>query len=147
FGVYAVNSLRMEKAYKGWGAELTNEITLVEADMERFFGGNKNDFTGKSATLKARDNGISTKLVYLDVEPGDSDVVGGEAVLDGDRPIGVTTSGAYGHATAKSLGFAYVEPKYTAPGATFDIVLLGDRRKATVIADPVWDPANERLRS
>ena len=51
FGTYAMNSLRMEKAYKGWGAELTNEITMVEADLMRFFREDKEDFKGKQATL------------------------------------------------------------------------------------------------
>lgn len=147
FGVYAVNSLRMEKAYKAWAAELTNEITLVEADMERFFAAGKGDFIGKAATLKVKEEGITTKLVYLEVEPGESDVHGGEPVFDGDRPIGVTTSGAYGHSTGKGLGFAYVEPDYAVTGRKIDLELLGKRRWAKVLAEPVWDPNSERSRS
>ena len=54
FGTYAVNSLRMEKAYKGWGAELTNEITPVEADVERFFRDEKEEFIGRDAVLQVR---------------------------------------------------------------------------------------------
>ncbi len=148
FGVYAVNSLRMEKAYKGWGAEMTNEITLVEADMERFFAEGKGDFTGRDATLEVRrEKGVTTRLVYVEVEAGDSDVHGGEpAVVDG-RAVGVTTSGAYGHYTGKSLGFVYVEPEYANPGSQFDIDLLGEPHRATVLAEPVWDPDNERLRA
>ncbi len=147
FGIYAVNSLRMEKAYKAWGAELTNEITLIEADMERFFAADKGDFTGKATTLKVKEAGIATKLVYLEVEPGESDVHGGEPVFDGDRPIGVTTSGGYGHWTGKSLGFAYVEPDYAVANRKFDLMLLGKRRWAKVLAEPVWDPNSERPRS
>jgi len=147
FGVYAVNSLRMEKAYKGWGAEMTNEITLVEADMERFFAEDKGEFTGREATLAVRDKGISTRLVYVEVEAGDSDVHGGEAALFEGRPIGVTTSGGYGHYTGKSLGFVYVEPGFAEPGSQFDIDLLGQPHRATVLAEPVWDPENERLRA
>ncbi|MFQ5610170.1 MAG: aminomethyltransferase family protein, partial [Woeseiaceae bacterium] len=52
FGLYAVNSLRLEKAYRGWGAELTNEVTMLDADMERFIKLDKDDFTGRDATLK-----------------------------------------------------------------------------------------------
>ncbi|MDX1402270.1 MAG: FAD-dependent oxidoreductase, partial [Kiloniellales bacterium] len=110
FGVYAVNSLRMEKAYKGFGAELTNEITMVEADMERFVAFEKEDFVGKAETLQVKQAGIATQCVYFECEMGDSDIKGGEAVLVGDRSVGVTTSGGYGHTTGKSLGFAYVEP-------------------------------------
>ncbi|MEM7223180.1 MAG: FAD-dependent oxidoreductase [Pseudomonadota bacterium] len=147
FGVYAVNSLRMEKAYKGWAAELTNEITPVEADIERFVAYDKEDFVGKAATLRVKQAGVVTQCVYYEVEDGDCDVVGGETVLSGEDAIGVTTSGGYGHISGKSLGFAYVEPAFTAPGSRFDVVVLGERRKATVLADPVYDPANERLRA
>ena len=147
FGTYAMNSLRMEKAYKGWGAELTNEITMVEADLMRFFRKDKEDFVGKQATLQVDPDDIDLKLVYFEIEMGDNDVVGGEAVLDGGRAIGVTTSGGYGHYTGKSLGFAYVEPKYTDPGATFDVLLIENTRKAVVLADPVWDSSASRSRA
>ncbi|MCH7796552.1 MAG: aminomethyl transferase family protein, partial [Proteobacteria bacterium] len=147
FGVYAVNALRMEKAYKGWGAELTNEITMVEAGMERFVGYDKEDFVGKAATLKVKQAGIETQLVYVEVAPGESDVHGGEAVIADGRVVGVTTSGGYGHYTGKSLGFAYVEPRLAAPGSGFEIDLLGTPRAATVLAEPAYDPKNERLRA
>ena len=147
FGVYAVNSLRMEKAYKGWGGELTNEITMVEAGMERFVGYDKEDFLGKAATLKVKQAGVTTQLVYIEVAPGDCDVHGGELVIAGGRVIGVTTSGGYGHATGKSLGFAYVEPGLAAPGSTFEIDLLGMPHTAKVLAEPAYDPKNERLRA
>jgi dimethylglycine dehydrogenase len=147
FGVYAVNSLRMEKAYKGWGAELTNEITMIEADMERFVAYDKEDFLGKAATLRVKQAGVTTQLVYLEVEPGDCDVHGGEPVISNGKVVGVTTSGGYGHATGKSLGFAYVEPALAAPGSAFQIDLLGAPRAATVLAEPIYDPKNERLRA
>ena len=147
FGVYAVNSLRLEKAYKGWGAELTNEITMVEADLLRFFAESKDDFVGKQATLEVRKKGITTQLVYVEVAAGDSDIHGGEPALVGDRPIGVTTSGGFGHTTGKSLGFVYVEPEYAKPGSRFDIDLLGKPCSAVVLSEAVWDPKNERLRS
>lgn len=147
FGVYAVNSLRMEKAYKGWGAELTNEITLVEADMMRFFADDKTDFTGKTATLAVRDSGAASRCVYLEIEPGDCDVVGGEPVLAGGRLIGVTTSGGFGHVTGRSLGFAYVETDHAAPDTELEVTLLGGRRSGRVLPDAVRDPGNRRLRS
>ena len=147
FGTYAMNSLRMEKAYKGWGAELTNEISMVEADLLRFFGHDKDDFNGKQATLEIDASQIEQKLVYFEVEASDNDVVGGEAVLDGDKAIGVTTSGGYGHATGKSLGFAFVSPEYTQPGCQFDVLLIGEARRATVLSEPVWDPSSERSRA
>ncbi|MEQ9491197.1 MAG: FAD-dependent oxidoreductase [Alphaproteobacteria bacterium] len=147
FGIYAQNSMRMEKAYRGWGSELTNEITMIEADMERFVRLEKDDFIGKAATMQRKQDGITQKLVYCEVEPGNSDSIGGEAVVDGDKTIGISTSGGFGHRCGKSLAFAYVHPDYAEPGSTFDILMLGNNRKATVLAEPAFDPANERLRA
>ncbi len=147
FGAYALNSLRMEKAYKGWGAELTNEITMVEADMERFVAYDKEAFVGKAATLRVKQAGVATRLVYLELAPGDCDARGGEPVIADGRVVGVTTSGGYGHYTRRSLGFAYVEPALAAPGSELEIDLLGAPRAATVLAEPVYDPGNARLRA
>ena len=147
FGVYAVNAMRMEKAYKGWGVELTNEITMIEADMERFFAYAKEDFVGKAATLKTKQAGIEMQCVYFEVAAGDCDVVGGEAVVCNGKALGVTTSGGFGHRSGKSLGFAYVEPASAAPGSRFQVMILGEPRDATVLAEPVYDPKNERLRA
>jgi dimethylglycine dehydrogenase len=147
FGSYAVNSLRMEKAYAGWGVELTEEITMIEAGMERFVKFNKGDFIGREALLQRKHEGISTKLVYVEVMAVDADVRGGEPVLAGENIIGVTTSGGYGHTVGQSLAFAYVDPEFAAPDATFDIEILGERCRAKVLAKPAYDPTNKRLQS
>lgn len=147
FGLYAVNSLRMEKAYRGWGSELSNEVTMLDADMERFVNVGKTDFIGKQATLEQAERGLSWKLVYFEIDAGDSDVRGGEPVFAGDHCIGVTTSGGYGHCVQKSLGFAYVDIAYSDVGTCFDIDLLGERRCAQVLAEPAYDPANKKLKA
>jgi dimethylglycine dehydrogenase len=147
FGLYAVNSLRIEKAYRGWGDELTNEVTLLDADMERFIKFDKDDFVGREATLQLKEKGLATRLVYFDFDASESDVRGSEPVYDGDKVIGITTSGGYGHCVQKSLGFAYVEPQYAEPGTRFAVDLLGERCMATVRPDPVYDPENKCLRA
>ncbi len=147
FGVYAMNCLRMEKGYRGWGAELTNEITMIEADMERFVNYDKGEFVGRAALLKRKQEGVAMSLVYLTVEADDAEAMGNEPVLVGDRVVGVTTSGGYGHAVGKSLAFAYVEPALAAPGSELEIVILGESRRATVVAEPLYDPQNERMRA
>jgi len=147
FGTYSVNAMRMEKAYKAWGAELTTEITMVEADMDRFVDFDKGAFIGRDATLARRKKGIETKLVYVSVDTDDADPAGNEPVFDGDRIIGVTTGGAYGFTVGRSLAFAYVEPDNASPGSEFDISILGSRRRATVLGRPAYDPDNQRLRS
>ncbi|MDX1433138.1 MAG: FAD-dependent oxidoreductase [Gammaproteobacteria bacterium] len=146
-GTYAINSLRMEKAYRAWGVELTTEVTPIEADLEKFVAFDKGDFIGREALLARRRDGIATKLVYLAIDADDADALGNEPVLDGERLIGVTTGGAFGHTVGRSLAFAYVEPARAAPGATFDISLLGRRRRAEVLPRALHDPDNHRPRA
>lgn len=147
FGVYAVNSMRMEKAYKGFGSELTNEITMVEADMGRFYKLEKGDFVGKDALLSREKEGAQTQCVYLHIEAIDADVYGGETIFSADdKVIGVATSGAYGHTVEKSLAFAYVDVSYAAKDTVLQVEILGEKCKAVVLAEPVWDPASERSR-
>jgi len=145
FGVYAVNSLRMEKAYKGWGSELTTEITPIEARLERFVDFSK-PFSGRKAVQSRKLLGHTMELVYAEVDADDADCLGNEPCLDGERIMGVTTSGAFGHTVGKSLVFAYVEPRFASPGSQFGIDVLGARRTATVLAECAYDPNNKRLR-
>ncbi|MXY89991.1 MAG: FAD-dependent oxidoreductase [Gammaproteobacteria bacterium] len=145
FGLYAVNSLRLEKAYRGWGAELTNEVTLIDADMERFIKFDKGDFTGREATLNQGDREL--QLIYFSLDSGDADVQGGEPIFTGESCVGVTTSGGYGHYVRQSLGFGYVPPALAEPGAALTVEVLGRRRQISLLAEPVHDPANERLRA
>jgi dimethylglycine dehydrogenase len=144
YGLYAVNSMRVEKAYKAWSTELTNELNMLEADMSRFINFGKGDFVGKAATLEQALRPL--KIVYAEVAATDTDARGGEPVLTEDRCIGVVTSGAYGHRTLKSLAFACVAPEFAAPGSRFDVLIQGERRAATVLGSAAFDPDNSRMR-
>lgn len=149
FGSYAMNAMRLEKAYKAWGSELTTEITPIEARLERFVDFDR-DFIGKEATLARRDQAepLSMVLVYCSVDVTDSDVRGNEPAFDGDGAVmGIATSGAYGPAVGQSLAFVYVDPRFEAPGSTFELDLLGERRTATVLPGPAYDPDNRVLRA
>jgi dimethylglycine dehydrogenase len=145
FGSYAMNSLRMEKAYRAWGGDLTNEITMIEADMERFVRFDK-EFIGRAATLASKQQGPRIKLAYMEVDAADSDCRGNEPISRDGRLVGLTTGGAYGFAVEKSLTFAYLEPHLIAENAEFDVALLGETCKARIIAQPAYDPANARLK-
>lgn len=147
FGMYALSSLGKEKAYYSWSVELINEITMIEAGMERFVDFDKGDFFGRDTLLQRQKEELAWKITYVEVDVKGADVRGGEPAYDGDLVIGVTTSGAYGYSVQKSLAFVYVPPKYAAPGTTFDIEILGDRRLATVLAEAAYDPQNKRLKS
>lgn len=143
YGLYAVNTMRMEKGYKAWGSELTNELTMIEAGMNRFIQFTKDDFVGKQATLDAPDR---YRIVYGEVAATNVDVRGAEPCFVGDACIGLTTSGGYGHRTGKSLFFACVPHDHAAPGAQFEIQLQGERHTATVLEHPAYDPDNAKMK-
>jgi dimethylglycine dehydrogenase len=146
FGTYAMNSLRMEKAYRGWGSELTSEIDMFEGSMERFIRLDKGDFIGRAASLALKQRGARIKLVYMSVDAADADALGNEPVYHGDRLVGLTTSGAFGHTVGQSLAFGYVEPKLARVGEKFKILILGEQRQARIIPEPAYDPLNARLK-
>ena len=146
FGAYAMNVMRIEKAYKAHGFELTTEITPVEADIERFINYRK-EFQGKAATLARKETDLAWVLVYGEFDAADADCRGNEPVYGNGTMMGLTTSGAYGYSVGKSLFFAYVHPDYRSPGSEFEIRVMGERRRARVLAAPAWDPRSERLRA
>ncbi len=147
YGSFAMNAMRMEKMFKGAG-ELTNEVTLPEADVMRFVKLDKPDFVGKAATEKATQEPLRWTCAYLAIEAdGENDGHGGEAVLSNGTCIGSTTSIAYGHSTDKLLAFAYIKPEHAEPGTALDVLIMNERRAATVLGEPAYDAANERPRS
>ena len=148
FGTYAVNSLRMEKAYRGWGSELTGEISLVEADMNRFFNLNKkNKFIGSDALENKLQSGVDIKIVYLEVDIDDADPRGNEPVYHNNKIVGVVTSGAYGFRVKKSLAFAYVNSQLAKEGNEFLIGIQGQKRRAKVLSLSAYDPENKKLKA
>jgi dimethylglycine dehydrogenase len=118
---------------------------MLEADLPRFINFGKTDFVGKAATLAQAPRDF--KIVYAEVAATDTDARGGEPVLIGDRYVGVTTSGAYGHRVKKSLAFACVAPEFAAPGSRFEVLIQGERRAAAVLEAAAFDPENVRMRA
>lgn len=107
FGSYAVNSIRPEKAWPGWGVELTNEITLIEAELERFVKYDIGDFVGRESILRRKQDWVQTSLVYVGVAAGEADVRGSEPLFAGVQVIGMTKSGGYGYAVKKEPGLRF----------------------------------------
>ncbi len=148
FGTYAVNSLRMEKAYRGWGTELTGEISLIEAGMDRFFNLNKkSNFIGSEILREKLQSGVDIKIVYLEIDVEDVDARGNEPVYHNNKIVGVVTSGGFGFRVNKSLAFAYVDAEIVNNVKEFEIKIQGIKRKAFVLDQIAYDPMNERLRS
>ena len=148
FGTYAVNSMRMEKAYRGWGSELTGEISLVEAGMDRFFNlKKKNNFFGAKALQEKVQSGVDIKLVYLDVDADNADAMGNEPIYHKNKIVGVTTSGSYGFRVKKSLAFGYVKSDLMNAGSELEIAIQGQRRKAKILDSAVYDQDNQKLKA
>jgi len=146
FGSYALNALRLEKGFKG-ASELTNEVTLPEADVMRFVKLDKGDFIGRAQTMESEEGTLPWLCVYLEVDCADADPLGGETVFRDGRPVGQVSSGGYGHCVKKSLAFAYVTPESAAPGTELEVAILDERRAARVLAEPAYDPLSERPRT
>ena len=145
FGTYAVNSLRLEKAYRGWGSELTGEISLVEAGMDRFFNlEKKSNFIGAKILQEKIQSGVDIKIVYLEVDVDDVDPRGNEPVYCNNKVVGVVTSGGYGFRSKKSLAFAYIKSDLV-EASNLEIEIQGKKRKAKILHKVVYDPQNKKL--
>lgn len=139
YGSFAMNIMRMEKMFKGAG-ELTNEVTLPEADVMRFVRMDK-EFAGRAETLASLEKALPWICAYLEIEPdGVEDGHGGEAILHHGVVVGSTASVAYGHTVGKILAFAYIKPAAAEAGTVLDVMIAGKARMARVLAEPAYDP-------
>jgi dimethylglycine dehydrogenase len=142
YGSFAMNVMRMEKMFKGAG-ELTNEVTLPEADVMRFVRLDKGDFLGKSQTEESAASTLPWICTYLRIEAdGVVDGHGGEAVLQKGRVVGSTASVAFGHTVGCILAFAYLKPHAAKPGTALEVIIAGSTRQASVLGEAVYDPLN-----
>ena len=148
FGIRAMTAMALEKSYKLIPRELSIEYSAHESGLDRFISLKKPGFFGKDAMLAWRERGLANRLVTLEVHGvTDADARGSEAVYQGDTLVGRVTSGGYGWRCGKSLALAMVAPALGEPGTQLEVVILGERRAATVIADSPFDPENNALRS
>lgn len=149
YGSFAMNSMRLEKGYKGAG-ELTNEVTLPEADVMQFVDGSKvylGSEKTQSATERAKNGTLPWICSYLEIEDdGIADGVGGEAVKHRDQVVGTISSVAYGHSVRKILAFAYLHPNSAKPGTELSVMINGGWRLARVLSEPAHDPKGLRPR-
>ena len=142
FGAKALDSLRLEKFYRG-GHELTNDVSPKEVDLMRFVRLDK-AFVGKEA-LSARDP--RSRIALLALDAADCECLGGEAVFRDGTLVGSVTSGGYGCAVGRSLAVAFLGREAGEPGTELQVSLLGDAVPARVLPGAPFDPRNERLKS
>jgi dimethylglycine dehydrogenase len=148
-GMRAMESLRMEKSYRMWGTDMTRDYTPFECSLDRFVRMNKGPFIGREALEAQLAAGVPHKFITLEVHGvQDADPLGNEPLFDAKGQIvGRATSGYYGHHVKKSLAIGYVKPDYAATGTLLEIEILGERKRATVIAESPFDPENTELRA
>ena len=148
FGMYALNSLRIEKGYRAWKGDLSTDYTLLEGGLERFVKLDKSqDFTGKAAILSEKQSGRKKAFATLVIDAGTCDAPYMSTLWQGDTLVGETTSGAWGYRVNASVALAMLRPDLTQPGTELEVEIYGERRRAVVQQDqPLWDPENERLK-
>nr|XP_031530546.1 dimethylglycine dehydrogenase, mitochondrial isoform X7 [Vicugna pacos] len=138
FGTYAMNALRLEKAFRAWGSEMNCDTNPLEAGLEYFVKLNKPaDFIGKQALKQIRAKGLTRRLVCLTLATDDVDPEGNESVWWNGKVVGNTTSGSYSYSIQKSLAFAYVPIELSQVGQQVEVELLGRNYLATVIQEPL----------
>jgi dimethylglycine dehydrogenase len=145
-GSATLNSVRMEKAYRS-GSEITNEITLTEGDVTRF--SRDRGFQGAQSSLAAATRWV---LAYLQLdEPATNSVqcdpLGSESVWHNGKPVGQISSGGYGYNQARYLAFAYIKPELNQVGTEFEVLVMGEPRRAVIVEQCVYDPQNLLPRS
>lgn len=143
-GYRAISSLRLEKHYLYWGADISPDETPIEAGLGWGIAWGKGQFLGRSALERQRASGVSRQLAWFAAE-GDAPWHGGEAIIAEAKVVGVTTSAGYGYTVGRSLACGYV-PASLAAGAAFEIEAFGERCRVERIMRPLYDPKGLRLR-
>ena len=147
FGLYAAESMRLEKGYRHWKADLIDEVDPFEAGLERFVRLDKDAFVGKEALAAVIKEPRSRQFVVMCVDCTHASPHPGDSVWHEGQVVGTVTSAGWGHRTGKNIAFAYVSPAVADLGARLEVDVLGTRHLATIVAECLYDPDNERVRS
>ncbi|MEM1374359.1 MAG: FAD-dependent oxidoreductase [Pseudomonadota bacterium] len=146
FGARAVESMRMEKGYLHWKADIITEFDPFETGLGRFVKLNKGDFVGRDALTRRQAEGARKRLVTLKVGCDFAPAHGGSSLMRGDRVVGTVTSGDWGHRTDLNLAYAFVEPELSTEGSVMELDLCGDLIPCAVIPPSPYDPELTRVR-
>jgi 4-methylaminobutanoate oxidase (formaldehyde-forming) len=146
-GYRAIDSLRLEKGYRAWGADITPEENPFEAGLDFAVKMDKGDFTGREALQRAREEGITRRLSCLTLADPRSVALGNEPVFADGRVVSRVTSGGLGYSVGRSIAYAYLPMELTSPGTPLSVEVFGERVDAEVSAESLFDPAGERIRA
>jgi glycine cleavage system T protein len=148
FGGGAFNSLRLEKGYRAYGAELHSDYNPYEAGLGWAVRLHKGDFIGREALLKAKEKGLSRKLCCLTFDEPDGMALGKEPIFSlAGETLGYVTSADYGYSVGKFIVYAYLPIAAAAKGTQVQIKYFDRQYRATVADDPLFDAEMVRLKS
>ncbi|WP_053661715.1 GcvT family protein [Streptomyces sp. MMG1121] len=142
-GRSAFNSLRLEKGYRAWGTDMTDEHTPFEAGLGFAVRGDKEDFVGGAALARAEEP--VRRLTPLLLDDPAAVVLGKEPVYVGGRPAGYVTSASYGYTLGRCVAYAWLPAGLTA-GTGVHVEYFGEKVPATVADEPLFDPEMSRIR-
>jgi dimethylglycine dehydrogenase len=146
-GLYALESLRLEKSYRAMFRDMNPELTAWESSLDRFIAPDKGDFIGRDALIRQKQKGIARRLVTLAIDSNGASTLAHEGVYRDGRLVGRITSGGFAHKLGHDVAFALLPVELSEMGTELEVPILAERRKARVIADSPYDPKSLRCRS
>ena len=149
FGMWALDSLRLEKGYRAWKGDLSTDYTLLESSLDRFIKFDKPQrFKGRAALLSEKQQGSSKKFVTMIVEAGDCDAPYMSTIWRDGEIVGEVTSGGWGYRVNQSIALGLVRQDLANEGVEVEIEVFGEKFNAVVQkGTALWDPLNERLKA
>ena len=147
FGLYATESMRLEKGFRHWKSDLIYEYNPIESGLERFVKLDKGDFVGKQALLAQLESEPGKRFVSMTVDCDFASAHSGDPVFNGESQVGTVTSGGYGFRVSKNIAYAFVDPQYAEIGSRLSVGIIGEPYPATVVDPVLYDPENELVRS
>ena len=146
-GGTAFNSLRLEKGYRLWGADIHADYNPYQAGLGAMVRLKKGDFHGRAALERIKAQPIPSQLCCLTFEDPRVAVMGKEPILTGNFVLGYVTSASYGYSVRRSIAYGYLPSAYAIEGTSVDVYFFGDYHRACVTREPLFDPENLRLKS
>lgn len=152
-GMHAMDSLRIEKAYRHWGHDITDEDTPLQAGLGFAVAFDKpGGFIGREALLRQRAEGLDRRLVQFLIQDPEQVAYGNEPIWQGGKLVGRTSSAAYGHTLGGCVALGYVaQPKGADASfvldATYEVEIAKRRYPAKASLRPLWDPTGARMKS
>lgn len=147
FGSYALNAMRVEKGYHGWGSDFGTEYTVFDAGLSGFVNMDKEEFIGRDAVLADRDRKADWQFAGFVVDSPDADPLPSDPILLEGKVVGYVTSASEGFRVGGKVALGYVKNGLAETGREFKIDVLGTLRKAVVSSIPFYDQGNERLKN